>query len=131
MRTASCGKRRIVLAVVTLVLVLGPLSGADGQTANLVKNGDAEAGLSNWDGFDKAATQGAHSGNRCFARKGFVVIRSKELIPIDTDKTSSTTPRPTNPCHRSGRRSRAAFRGWPRATYRVIGGGAVPRMPRF
>ena len=82
----------MVLAALALVVVLGQSAAAQGQQANLVKNGDAETGtLDNWDGFAKVVSEGAHSGKHCFSVANSVQVMSKEFIPIDTTKTYVVT----------------------------------------
>jgi len=88
-----CIGRRLVYAVIgivcaTAVLALGRATCAADTTDNMVNNGDAETGtLGNWKGFDKVVSEGAHSGKYCFSRKGYAVVTSKELMPVDPRKT--------------------------------------------
>ena len=53
---------------------------------NLVKNGDAEASLENWDKSQvKVVSEKTHSGKNCF-KTLCPDIQSSELIPVDTSK---------------------------------------------
>jgi hypothetical protein len=54
---------------------------------NLVKNGDAEANLDNWDKSQiQVITENAHAGKGCF-KTLLMTVTSTELIPVDTAKT--------------------------------------------
>ena len=89
------GRRDVKMAGTWMALLalavawqLAPFARAQAQTANLVENGDAEAGtLDNWTGFTKVVSQGAHSGTHCFSRTGVAHIKSKQIVPVDFNKT--------------------------------------------
>ncbi len=82
-------KNVLWLAALSLGMALTLSAGAaDEKPTNLARNGDAETGtLDNWAGFDKAVTEGVHSGKFCFERKAYAPIQSADLIPIKPEKT--------------------------------------------
>lgn len=74
-----------VLVVIVLVTAGAALAQA---AANLLKNGDAESGaLDNWKGFEKAISEGPHSGEFCFSCTNNRVVLGKDFLLIDPDKT--------------------------------------------
>lgn len=71
--------KRIILILSILPMIL--------NAENLVKNGDAEAGLSNWSkGAVQITSKNPHSGNYGFKTLGSTII-SSESIPVDASKT--------------------------------------------
>lgn len=68
-----------------LCLLLAVSLGITAKAQNLVKNGDAENGLENWDKAQvQLATENPHSGKNCF-KMLLNTVSSNELIPVNTD----------------------------------------------
>jgi hypothetical protein len=68
--------KSLVLGVSLLPFVLG--------AQNLVKNGDAEAGMGGWDAV-QVVTDNPHSGKSCFKTVATNAVNS-EIIPVDASK---------------------------------------------